>query len=35
MQIRAVGFPARSSGTAYRVMHFFKRGWANLSSYIF
>ena len=33
MQIRAAGFPARSSGTAYRVMHFFKHGWANLSSY--
>ena len=27
MQIRAAGFPARSSGTAYRVMHFFKHGW--------
>jgi hypothetical protein len=33
MQIRAAGFLTRSSGTAYRVMHFFKHGLANLSSY--
>ena len=34
MQIRAAGFPARNSGTAYCVMHFYNYGWANLRSYI-
>ena len=34
MQIRAAGFPARNSGTAYCVMHFYNYGRANLKSYI-